>query len=179
LATIPSKPVFTGGGGLTAEGLNQQSSYTEFLYNIPRAQVGRDNALTIVSGTAVAMDAVYYDTDNMVDLTAHNTRITIQTAGFYDISANATWQGAGTWAASWYMTMRVNLTNVDGTNTVTEQKNPIPSGSISFIGSVNTTKYCEVGDYLELVPAWSGTITSPQTGVSIGRTNLMVKFAML
>lgn len=90
MATVPATYTFLAGEKVTASKLNAATkTVLDFLSNPPQAMVtgSASTAALITDGTGVLHNFLTekYDTDNMVDIAAKPDRITIQTAGLYEV----------------------------------------------------------------------------------------------
>jgi hypothetical protein len=113
----------------------------------PQARVYRSTAQSIAASTTnigIAYDAERYDTDSMHSLLTNTTRMTINTAGTYDLSA-PTCLTTYTSGNSTYLSVIVRL---NGTTTLA---NDSIAGSTGNCANPSTTYQLNAGDYLEVV----------------------------
>lgn len=124
---------------------------------------------TAGSYVAVIWDKILFDTDNMIDLTRNNTRITIKTPGWYFVHGNTEWNTGSSTGE------RDQKFLVNGLSNAGVMLSPLPGGTIARkdmytvdwarcsipvnITSVNTIHfsffpfYFNSGDYIELYVA--------------------------
>lgn len=95
------------------------------------------------TATPIDFDVIDADGDNMFDL-ADPTKVTIRTAGWYDVSGGLTFE-SNTGGSTREVQIRLNGATVIQRST----RDPNASGSTHV--SVATTDYFNVGDYVELV----------------------------
>lgn len=93
------------------------------------------------STTKVQMQAELMDTDAMVDIAGNNTRITVKTAGLYQISASAILDGTG--SVEPLMLSRNNTPEAFGTNSA-------PAVVASTALTLFYVTVAAVNDYFEL-----------------------------
>jgi hypothetical protein len=94
--------------------------------------------------TALTFDSELFDNNNLHSTTVNPSRITIQTAGVYVVSATVEWAATTTSASSRYITFKVNgTTTIAYTELQTTASLP-PRHSLSTIYALN------LGDYIEV-----------------------------
>lgn len=125
-----------------------------FLANPPACRVyhNANQSIAASTETTLAFNSERFDTNTMHDTVTNNSRITINTAGVYVVTASVAFAaGTGTWTS--YATIRV-----DGTTTIASQQHLAPTTLGTNI-SLSTIYKLSVGQYLE-VRVWqnSGTI---------------------
>lgn len=108
-----------------------------------------DQVIPNNTGTPIAFDTVRWDTDGMVDLVNHPTRITIQTPGVYLVGGCDFFAAAGSYLTGAYRTL-VLVKNGDPVNLeMGEQLMPTGSGNAEAEGVAIPWKFA-AGDYIEL-----------------------------
>jgi hypothetical protein len=117
-----------------------------FLANPPACRVYHNTtqSLTDITETTVAFNSERFDTDTMHDTVTNNSRITIKTAGIYEITANLEIAQSADYVAA-YAYIRLNgatLIGIDG--------GPIASTSQGIRLNPKTLWKCAVNDYLEV-----------------------------
>lgn len=118
------------------------SSWVLVAGNLPMARVRRTTNQSVANAslTAVQWEVVDFDTDSMVDLGTNNTRVTIQTAGKYSVTAYVQLDtSAGEQA-------RIN---VNGGHRYKFAPLANEVGSDMFAGTVSV-RHFDSGDYIEL-----------------------------
>lgn len=89
---IPTFPTFVSGNVLTAAQQNQLVTASRFPATGPKASISRTTGQSVASpGAFITFTNVDYDDNNLADLTANNDRLTVRTAGTYQISGQAAW----------------------------------------------------------------------------------------
>lgn len=114
---------------------------------VQACRVTRGAALSVASGTGlttVAFTSEEYDTDGMHDTVTNNSRITIQTAGFYILGFNGTFAAAAT-----YQRVFARLL-VNATLEIARDQKPGTGLSFSGVLGITTAYRFVVGDYIEV-----------------------------
>lgn len=174
MGTVPTLPNFAAGEIPTAAKLNQIQTAFNFLFNLPRAQAypsAAQNHTLTGNYQAIALDAEDVDTDGMHDTVTNNTRLTAQTAGKYELSAQVTFQINATGR-------RLARFNVNGASLggQTEVMPTTLAGSTISIMLPTIEAVLAVGDYVELV-AFQSSGANLAYGVGKGTTWLRAKWS--
>lgn len=144
MAVIPVIPTFAAGEELTAEKLNQLAAALTFQREGIRAKVARKlTTQTIASGVEVIFDSVIRDNDNMVNLVANATRITINTTGYYRMTVSFPWTDDG---VGHFRSFRILKNGSEILGDVRGKLNAADQGAMSMGGSY----YLVATDYLEI-----------------------------
>ncbi|MGV9360637.1 hypothetical protein [Amycolatopsis sp. NPDC003731] len=137
----------------TAQKLNKNiRDAVNFALNPPQAIIGRysTNQTGLSGGTAVQFDTMVLDNDNMTNVAALNTRITIVTPGMYDIKVTASLAAGSAFASgSWSeMIIRKNGTGLG----IARSMQPSPGGVGAAIAhNAAIPNACVAGDYFEII----------------------------
>ncbi len=152
---------WTPGEYPTAAQLNQDlRDNVAFLANPPACRVTKAafQGITTATNTAIVFDTERYDTDSMHDTVTNNTRITIVTAGLYEVGGCIEWDANAAGTRS--LGIRLN-----GTTFLVNVFMDIDS-AILHAQNVETTYKFAAADYVELV-AWQdsgGSRTANKSG---------------
>ena len=112
---------------------------------VQACRVTRSSALSIPDGgavTTVGFDAEVFDTDGMHSTVTNNSRITIQTAGFYTVGFNGTLATDAAYVRSFCEVVLNGSTSLGRSQT--------PGVSSQQTLSISTVYQFDVGDYVEL-----------------------------
>lgn len=123
----------------------------------PMVKCIRSTTTSYTSATALAWpDADEYDTDDMHSTSVNNSRITINTAGIYSITAAffITFGGTLTFATPWFAK--------DGTRVYIGYVGPVSAGA-NYRFTLAHTEKCAAGSYLEVGVDLTGATTPSQS----------------
>lgn len=139
-------PNFTAGQIVTDVNLDVLSDDITFLANPPKCRVYNSAAISITtSGTdqALTFNSERYDTDTLHSTAVNTGRVTITTAGTYDVGAAVDFAAS----ATGYRTVYLRL---NGSTIIASQKSAAsPSGTHQL--TVTTQYPFAAGDYIEVV----------------------------
>jgi hypothetical protein len=156
----PTSYTAATGNFLTASLWNAQvRDATGFLSAVPVFRGFQNAAQSFASSTVYApilLDSESFDPEGGHSTTTNTSRFTVQTAGYYYVSAFASYLVSSAGG-------RAIAVSVNGTATVQSQQAPPPANSWS--GGTNWLGYLNVGDYVEAT-TWqnSGGSLSMTTG---------------
>lgn len=106
MGTIPTLPSFSAGQVLTASQLNQFTTWCNFWQTPPICRASRSVDSSNLSSGAwhlVTFDQDDIDNDNMHSTVSSTSRITIQTSGYYEITAHPHWNNNSTGSREAYI----------------------------------------------------------------------------
>ena len=142
LATIQT---IATGEVFTAATLQQARDNEEFLIDPPACSVYNSASVNQASGTTLTVlsaNSENYDNDSMHSTSSNTSRITIQTAGRYEVGMVVSWAASGTGN-------RAHAFLVNGTDAfVVDLRSGTSTNSTSISGS--RTLILEEGDYVEV-----------------------------
>ncbi|WP_410657831.1 hypothetical protein [Amycolatopsis sp. lyj-112] len=153
MATVPSQDNWSAGEFPTAAKLNKNiRDAVNFLMNPPEARLARkltaQTGLGNGSTTAIIFDSTLLDNDSMTNIATANTRITITTAGAYNVGVAAQLVvGADLANARW---MQLSIRKNGGVNIATSVMPQYGVGLGSGM-SFSIPNNCVAGDYFEIV----------------------------
>lgn len=154
MGTIPPLPSFTAGQVLTASQLNQFTTWASYWQNPPmcRASLTADTSgQSSGSWHVVSFDQDDIDNDSMHSTVSNTSRITINTTGYYQITASLSWTNdpSGTREAYVYKNNNGDTSLSTGTGLI----NTTAAYTSNFITTVLIPPMIfsfTAGDYIEL-----------------------------
>jgi hypothetical protein len=173
MGTVPVPPNFAAGEYPTAAKINLIQTALNFLLNPPRAQAypsAAQSHTTTGNYQAIALDAEDIDSDGMHDPVTNNSRLTCQTPGKYEVSAQVTFQVNATGR-------RLARINMNGAS-LGGQTEVVPTtvaGSTVSIVIPAIEVVMNATDYLELV-AFQSSGANLAYGVGKGTTWIRAKW---
>ena len=156
-------PTKTDGDGFSAAEFNQNvRDNVEFLYEPPRCLLNHNLNQTIANNTITALlfNQEIADNDSMHSLLSNTSRITVNTAGVYALTAAVQFDGNTTGVRTVSIVM-------NGSDTlVTQDAENLGTNSIKL--NVATLYYLDVNDYVEVrVRQDSGGNLDSETGAGL------------
>lgn len=149
MGTIPTPPTFSAGAVVPAASLNQLRDVANFWANPPQCQAYDTTGPTLTTGVALtvplggeAYDVVQSGDTPMHDNATNNSRITIRTAGKYQI------EGYVCFAANSTGVRRVEIVK-NGTVSLRSNSSPAVAG-ISTTIQADVTAALAINDYIEI-----------------------------
>jgi hypothetical protein len=94
--------------------------------------------------TTVPFTSEEFDTDGMHDTITNNTRITIKTAGYYEVGSMGSFEAATTYTRTFCNIL------LNGAVEIARNQSSGTSVNVSQPMHVNTVYYFDVGDYIEV-----------------------------
>ena len=138
--------VLLTGTGTTGSGTVPSRSDHGHAYNPPACRVYHNTtqSLTTATLTVLAFNSEREDTDTMHDTVTNNSRITIKTAGRYQVTAHVTFASNATGERG------INLWVNGATYVAGHNQMPVTSGSATIMSLTTSHKFA-VNDYIEVV----------------------------
>jgi hypothetical protein len=153
MPTIPTPPDFTAGQVLTAAELDSISEVLNFWASPPRVQVYDTTALTHTTSSTWYLntwDSELYDTDTMHSTVTNTSRITIQTAGVYEICGQAGFSDDPTGTRGINIRLNAAGSQSGGTSLVQTNHPATPDSSSCHVATPVILWELDAGDYLEM-----------------------------
>lgn len=163
---VPAISYVTAGARLLATYQNSIKDYLDYLLNPPGCQVYRTVAGSLATATwsaGIGLDAEDFDRDGMHNPVTNNSRVTIQTAGRYRITARHSWAASSTGTRT--LMVRLNAAGSDSGGTELFRGTTAGSAVVYTSHDATSTVNLGSGDYIEYF-AWqnSGGSLSYQVG---------------
>lgn len=96
MATVPAPRTWSNGDEPTAAMLNTdlRDAYDGFFWNPPRCRVYKASSQSLATGAQAVLtwDSEVFDSDGMHDPSSNPTRLTVRTAGIYEITVHIEWE---------------------------------------------------------------------------------------
>jgi hypothetical protein len=160
VATIPNEVTFVAGAVLTAAQLNTnlRDAINFLITNAPMCVVRQTANQSLVASTyaPITFDAEDRDNDGMHSTVSNTSRMTAQTAGWYECGGTVSTTNTAA-ATSRGAKWTVNGADVGGSQTFLL----LASGTVAIVAPPTKMLFLNVGDYVELQGITSGA--SPTT----------------
>ncbi len=130
----------------TASSIAQRDAAGQLIGFVPQCRVYNSVALTVATGTNVALtfDSERADNDNLHSTTSNTSRLTAARAGLYLITGSVEWAANATG-------IRMAAIRLNGTTLLATTQTPPCTGGVDTAQVVSTLYQLAAGDYVELI----------------------------